>query len=49
MHRFLTTAAFAALAACSGPTDRLDYSSLDSRLSLNAFVATAMVRTKSIG
>lgn len=48
MHRFLIPAIFAALAACSGPTDRLDFAPLESDLSLNAFVATAMVRTLSL-
>jgi len=48
MYRFLISAAFVTLAACTGPTDRLDYTALDSGLTLNAFVETAMVRTISL-
>ena len=40
--------AFALLAACTGPTDRLDYAALDSELRLNALVSSAIVRTVSL-
>lgn len=48
---FRTTVTFAVaalLAACSGPTNRLDMSPLSSQLELRALVSSAMVRTVSL-
>lgn len=48
MHKFLISAAFAVLAACSGPVDRLDFAPVKSDMTLRAFVSSAMVRTVSL-
>ena len=48
MFRPLAVLLLTVLAACSGPTDRLDYATPTSALSLNALVGSAMVRTVSL-
>ena len=48
MFRLLAAILLTLLAACSGPTDRLDYVRPASALSLNALVGSAMVRTVSL-
>lgn len=48
MKRLLMTAALTSLVACAGISDRIDYTALQSDLSLRAFVGTAMVRTVSL-